>query len=185
MLTLESRVKIAVLLRHVMSIRTIARHLHCSRQTVRRYIRMGDTASSSRYSNRAPRPGKLEPFKAYIPERGPAPRPHWIPASVPLLEIRERGYTGGYSMLTAFLLPLKQQPADPVVRFETPPGEQMQVDFTIIRQGRRPLLAFVATLGWSLATYVRFYARQDTVAWCDGIEHALASFDRHTAASAV
>lgn len=146
---------------------------------------MGDTASSSRYSNRAPRPGKLEPFKAYIPERGPAPRPHWIPASVPLLEIRERGYTGGYSMLTAFLLPLKQQPADPVVRFETPPGEQMQVDFTIIRQGRRPLLAFVATLGWSLATYVRFYARQDTAAWCDGIEHALASFDRHTAASAV
>lgn len=54
-------------------------------------------------------------------------------------------------MLTAFLLPLKQQPNDAIVRFETQPGEQMQVDFTVIRQGRNPLLAFVATLGWSRA----------------------------------
>lgn len=176
MLTLESRVEITVLLRQGMSIRAIARHLSCSRQTVRRYIRMERPVSSARYSNRAPRPCKLDPFKAYILERVQAARPHWIPASVLLQEIRERGYTGGYSMLTAFLLPMKQQPADPVVRFETPPGEQMQVDFTIIRQGRRPLLAFVATLGWSRATYVRFYARQDTPAWCDGIEHALAFF---------
>lgn len=89
-----------------------------------------------------------------------------------LQEIRARGYSGGYSMLTAYLFPLKQQPAEPVVQFETEPGEQMQVDFTIIRQGSSPLLAIVATLGWSRATYVRFYANQGTAAWCDGIEHA-------------
>lgn len=176
MLTLELRVEIAVLLRQGMSIRAIARHLGCSRKTVRRYIRMGDAASSSRYSTRAPRPGKLDPFKSYINERIEAARPHWIPASVMLQEIRERGYTGGYSMLTAYLLPLKQPPVEPVVRFETKPGEQMQVDFTIVRQGATPLLAFVATLGWSRATYVRFYSRQDTAAWCDGIEHALSFF---------
>ncbi|ECC1750773.1 IS21 family transposase [Salmonella enterica subsp. diarizonae] len=176
MLTLESRVEIAVLRRQGMSIRAIARHLGCSRQTIRRYIRMGDAVSSSRYSTRAPRPGKLDPFKAYINERIEAARPHWIPASVMLQEIRERGYVGGYSMLTAYLFPLKQQPVEPVVRFETEPGEQMQVDFTIIRQGSNPLLAIVATLGWSRATYVRFYANQDTAAWCDGIEHALAFF---------
>lgn len=52
----------------------------------------------------------------------------------------------------------------------------MQVDFTIIRQGRCPLLAFVAPLGGCRATYVRFYARQDTAAWGDGIKHALAFF---------
>lgn len=176
MLTLELRVEIAVLRRQGMSIRAIARHLGCSRQTIRRYIRMGDAVSSSRYSTRAPRPGKLDPFKAYINERIEAARPHWIPASVMLQEIRERGYAGGYSMLTAYLFPLKQQPVEPVVRFETDPGEQMQVDFTIIRQGSNPLLAIVATLGWSRATYVRFYANQDTAAWCDGIEHALAFF---------
>lgn len=168
--------EIAVLRRQGMSIRAIARHLRCSRQTIRRYIRMGEAASSSRYSTRAPRPGKLDPFKAYINERVEAARPHWIPASVMLQEIRARGYSGGYSMLTAYLFPLKQQPAEPVVRFETEPGEQMQVDFTIIRQGASPLLAIVATLGWNRGTYVRFYANQGTAAWCDGIEHALAFF---------
>lgn len=50
---------------------------------------MGDAASSSRYSTRAPRPGKLDPFKAYINERVEAARPHWIPASVMLQEIRD------------------------------------------------------------------------------------------------
>ena len=63
-----------------------------------------------------------------------------------------------------------------MVRFETEPGEQMQVDFTIIRQSSSPLLAIVASLGWSWATYVRFYANQDTAAWCEGIEHARAFF---------
>lgn len=175
MLTLELKVEIAVLLRQGMSIRAIARHLSCSRQTVRRYIRMGDNATSSRYS-RAPRPGKLDEFKPYLLERVKAARPHWIPASVLLDEIRERGYAGGYSMLKVFLSPLRHPCVEPVIRFETPPGEQMQVDFTVIRQGRYPLLAFVATLGWSRATFVHFYPRQDTSAWCNGIEQALAFF---------
>lgn len=74
--------EIAVLLRQAMSISAIACHLRCSRQTVRRYIRMGDNASSSHYSNRAPRPGKLDPFKPYILERIQAAQPHWIHASV-------------------------------------------------------------------------------------------------------
>ncbi len=176
MLTLESRVEIAVLLRQGMSIRAIARQLNCSRRTVRRYIRMGDCASSSRYSSRARRPGKLDPFRTYLLEPIEAARPHWIPASVLLREIQELGYSGCYSLLTAFLLPLKHRPPEPVVRFETQPGEQMQVDFTVIRQGRHPLLAFVATLGWSRATFVRFYAQQDTLSWCDGIEQALTFF---------
>lgn len=63
-----------------------------------------------------------------------------------------------------------------VTRFETEPGFQMQVDFTIIRLGHNPLLAFVATLGWSRATFVKFYSNQDSAAWCDGIESALQFF---------
>ncbi|MDE2360427.1 MAG: SUMF1/EgtB/PvdO family nonheme iron enzyme, partial [Betaproteobacteria bacterium] len=39
---------------------------------------------------------------------------------------------------------------------ETAPGEQMQADFTVVRRGRAPLLAFVATLGYSRASFVRF-----------------------------
>lgn len=51
------------------------------------------------------------------------------------------------SILTSFLLTLKSKHAETVVRFETEPGEQMQVDFTVIRHGHDPLLVFVATLG--------------------------------------
>lgn len=102
--------------------------------------------------------------------------PHWIPAIVLLREIREQGYEGGYSILTSFLLTLKTETTETVVRFEAEPGEQMQVDFTVIRRGRDPLLAFVATLGWSRASYVVFSRREDSAAWCSGIEKALRFF---------
>jgi len=44
--------------------------------------------------------------------------------------------------------------AGPVVRFETAPGEQMQVDWVEFRQGADPLYAFCATLGPSRASHV-------------------------------
>lgn len=48
---------------------------------------------------------------------------------------------------------MKTKTNEAVVRFEAEPGEQMQVDFTVIRRGRDPLLAFVATLGWSAMSF--------------------------------
>lgn len=95
--------------------------------------------------------GKFVPFGAYL--RVEAARHHWIPTIVLLREIREQDYQGGYSILNSFLLTLKSKENDAVARFETEPGEQMQVDFTVIRRGRVSLLAFVATLGWSHVTY--------------------------------
>lgn len=148
-----------------MSIRAIARQLSCSRETVHRYIRSPLTVADMRYKPRAPSPCKLDQFKPYILERLAVARPHWIPASVLLRAIRQRGYDGGYSMLTAFLYPMSSLP-----------GFQMQVDFTITRLGHNPLLAFVATLGWSRATFVKFYNNQDSAAWSDGIESALRFF---------
>ena len=142
------------------SIHEIARQLGCSRNTVRRYLREQQAA---RYGPRAPRPCKLDPFRAYLQERIAAARPHWIPASVLLREIRELGYAGGVSRLKEYIAPFKRVPDDPVVRFETPPGKQMQADFTVVRRGRSPLLAFVATLGFSRASYVRFTDGEDAL----------------------
>ncbi|WP_440866892.1 IS21 family transposase [Symbiopectobacterium purcellii] len=176
MMTLETRVEIHVLHRQGMSIRAIARQLSCSRETVRRYIRSPLPVADMRYKPRMPTTCKLDPFKPYVLERVAAARPQWIPASVLLREIGQRGYDGGYSMLTAFLHPMKQPVTEAVTRFETEPGVQMQVDFTIVRQGHNPLLAFVATLGWSRATFVKFYSNQESAAWCDGIESALKFF---------
>jgi DNA replication protein DnaC len=49
----------------------------------------------------------------------------------------------------------------------------MQVDFTTIRRGRQKLKAFVATLGFSRATYVRFSEHERQEDWLSGIEGAL------------
>lgn len=154
-------------------IREIARQLGCSRNTVRRYLREEE---ASRYGPRSPRATKLDPYTAYLAERVEQARPRWIPATVLLREIAERGYDGGISQLKAWLVPLKQGTPDPVVRFETPPGQQMQADFTWVRKGRDPLVAFVATLGYSRATYVKFGRSEDLEALRTGLREAFDFF---------
>ena len=49
---------------------------------------------------------------------------------------------------------------EPLIRFETDPGHQMQVDFATIRRGRARLSVLIATLGWSRAVYVEFVSDQ-------------------------
>ena len=169
MLTQELSVEIRVLARQGMSIRAIAQQLRVSRNTVRKYLR---NPGLPIYPNRAARPTKLDPFKPYLQARIQAAKPHWIPATVLLRELREHGYTGGLSQLKAWLSPLRHDASGTVVRFETAPGKQMQVDFTIIRRGNRPLKAFVATLGFSRASYVRFFDHERNDAWLTGLREA-------------
>ncbi|SAK98431.1 integrase catalytic subunit [Caballeronia glebae] len=59
-------------------------------------------------------------------ERVAAARPRWIPATVLLRELQEADYAGGIRQLKAFLAPHNRPEAEPVVRFETPLGKQMQ-----------------------------------------------------------
>jgi transposase len=172
MLTQELAVEIKVLARRGVAIREIARQLGCSRNTVKRYLK---DEQAARYGPRQPRPTKLEPFKSYILERIEAARPHWIPAAVLQRELEERGYRGGLTQLKVFIAPHKRSEPDPVVRFETPPGQQMQADFTHVRRGRDALLAFVATLGYSRASYVRF-TTDETATLCGCVREALAYF---------
>ena len=173
MLTQEQCVEIRVLARQKKGIRAIARELGIDRKTVRRYLQ---DPGAGRYGPRAPRPTKLEPFEGYLRERIEAARPAWIPATVLARELRERGYAGGISQLKAWLAPFKQGRPDPVVRFETAPGQQLQVDFMVVRKGREPLLAFVATMGWSRATFVRFTEAEDAQTLCECLRAALGFF---------
>ncbi len=53
----------------------------------------------ARYKPRPPRPSNLDPFKSYVMERLRAASPELIPASVLLIELRERGYPGGYTRI--------------------------------------------------------------------------------------
>jgi transposase len=173
MLTQEQAVEVRILARRGLGIREIARQTGLSRNTVRRYVR---EATIRGYGPRAPRPTKLDGFKDYVVERIQAARPRWIPATVLLREIQERGYEGGISQLKEYLAPFKQPSVEPVVRFETAPGVQMQADFTTVRRGREALLAFVATLGYSRATFVRFTAGEDSATLCACLREAFAYF---------
>ena len=147
--SLEAIVEIKVLARQGKSIKEITRELGISRNTVRRYLKQEGPPI---FGPRAPRPTKLDPYKGYLTERVEAARPDWIPATVLLREIQGLGYPGGISQLKVFLRTLKPKPvAEPLVRFETEPGKQMQVDFVTIRRGRHRLSAFVASLGFSRA----------------------------------
>ena len=60
--------------------------------------------------------------------------------------------------------------ADPVVRIETAPGEQLQVGWGEFRQGRDPLAAFAATLGQSRSAATAVVSRTD-------LQHPLFVYD--------
>lgn len=166
--------EIRVMARQGKGIREIAREMGVSRNTARRYVR---ETGAPRYKARRPRPMKLGPYKAYLTERVRRAQPAWLPATVLLREIRAQGYGGGISQLKAFLAPMKPVKNDggPVVRFETAPGQPMQVDFITFRR-KHPLSAFVATLGYSRMSFVHFCVSQDFEAVRDGLIAACAYF---------
>lgn len=174
MLSQEQIMEVHVLKKQGVSIRAIALRLGVSRNTVRRYLREG--LAIRNYKKRSPRLSKLEAHKSYLLSRIEAARPHWIPAVVLYQEIKARGYDGRLGILRNWLKPFKTAKSDPVVRFETPPGYQLQVDFTTIYRGKKSLKAFVATLGYSRQTFVWFTTHERQEAWLEGLRRAFDYF---------
>ena len=113
-----------------LTVSAIARELGVDRKTVRRYI--GRDLEPPVYGPRKPRQRLIDPFVLYLRERvtaypGLTCRRLWR-------ELRERGYPGGYTAVTAFLRDLRPSPLPGYeLRFETPPGKQAQVDFAQFR----------------------------------------------------
>ena len=140
------------------SIREISRITGLSRNTVRKYLR---SKADPKYRQRARRPGKLDPFKTFLEDRIKAALPHRLPATVLTREIRSLGFDGSERLVRLFLAKLfPAKEPEPVVRFETEPGSQMQADWCELRKGKNPLYAFVATLGFSRDAYVNFTTSQ-------------------------
>ena len=174
MVTQEILVDIHVLHRQGNSIRAIAKELDLSRNTVRRYLR--NIAQTPNYASRDPRPSKLDPFKSFIDDRIDAAKPYWIPAPVLCREIHALGYDGKVGIVKIYIRQFKPKLEEELVRFETAPGKQLQADFTTIKRGKRKIKAFVATLGNSRASYVRFSQYEKQADWLAGIEGALHYF---------
>jgi transposase len=136
-----------------MSIQAIGGLTGHDRKTIRKYLG-SEPGTTPRYGPRAPRPSKLDPFKPYLEERRQAGV--WN-AVVLLRELRERGYSGGYTIVKDYLQPHREAAHQVAVRrFETAPGVQAQVDWGHLGYVEEdaqacPISGFVFTLGYSRA----------------------------------
>lgn len=173
MLTKESYVDIHVRFRQGQSIRHIARELGISRNTVRKHL---NQQQMPMYKPRQQKTLKLTQFKSYLHSRIEMAKPDWIPATVLFTEIKKQGYQGSISLLRSYLVQFKQIVPEPIIRFETEPGKQMQIDFTTIRRGKDALKAFVATLGYSRASFVKFFDNERAESWRIGLQEAFDFF---------
>jgi transposase len=174
MLRKEIQVEIQVLHRQGKGIRAIQRETGLARNTIRAILR-GEHDGS--YGPRQPRRTKLDSFKPYLQERVEAAGKIWLAATVLLREIRSQGYDGGITQLKEYLQEIRPAPPDePIIRFETEPGHQLQIDFVVFRRGLLPLRAFTAELGYSRYSYVEFTADERSVTLVACLERALCYF---------
>jgi transposase len=124
---------------------------------------------------RTPALGKLEPYKPIITTRL-ATYPE-LSAVRLFEECRAAGYRGGLTQLKGFVRAVRPRPEpEPVVRFETPPGLQAQVDFAEFRFPWGKRYALLVVLGYSRLLWLKFYPRQTMATVISGLEEAFACF---------
>jgi transposase len=147
------------------SIRRIARELGLARNTVGRALRQVEARRAGDGSGPERRPCLLDPFEPALRELlGRYPE---LTATRLLEELRQRGFTGGYTIVRRRLCELRPRSAPaPVIRFETAPAAQAQMDYSaydidFTAEGRRRVYAFSYVLGYSRRQYLRFVEAQD------------------------
>jgi transposase len=155
----------------------IASEMGCSRNTVRRYLRQGGWRPYQ-----APlRPGKLSEHAQWLGERF---RQHRGNCDVVRQELqRELGIAVSLRTVERAVAHLRREvlaQSAATVRFETPPGHQLQIDFGSVRvpvgDETAKIHLFVATLGYSRRPYVAVFLHERQSAWLQGLEGAFRHF---------
>jgi transposase len=176
MVNLKEVVMILELHKQGLSVSAIAERTGKDRATVRKYIQRG--LAMPVYKPRPLKPITISAFESFITER----LKQWpdLSAARLLREITELGYRGCYSTVKQYVARIR--PASPTefeVRFETPAGQQAQVDFAYFQTvfsddpGQpRVVWLFSMVLGHSRYLWAHYVMHQDlaTVLRC----HALA-----------
>lgn len=159
------------------SSREIALRLQIDRKTVIKYMKN----PSNKAVTRIKKPGKLESYHDYIKELVTA-NPG-IKATVILQRIMEKGFRGEITILRLFLQKIRRTSAyrEPFIRFESKPGEQMQVDwghFSTLdyNRARRKLYALCIVESHSRMLYVKFTHSQKQDVLHQGLYEAFAYF---------
>lgn len=151
--------------RQGVSVSEISRRCGIDRKTIRKYIKRGLEAPV--YGPRGPRPKLIDPYVDYL--RGRVAAYPGLTGRRLLRELKELGYPGAYTGVKAALRQLRP-PIEPgfAVRFETPPGDQGQVDFARFQvvftdepSATRIVWLFAMVLGYSRLIWARFAAHQD------------------------
>src|SRR5215203_2743511 len=163
-------------------IKRIARELGCSHMTVRRYVAEGGYVP---YRRRG-RPRTWAGHEPWLAERF---RRHAGNADVVRQELSaEKGITLSLRTIERAVAHLRREleaEAQATVRFETPPGQQLQIDFgerrvTIAGVATKVFL-FVATLGYSRRLHVRAFRDERQESWFEGLESSFRHFGGVTA----
>lgn len=150
-----------------------ARRVGVGRTTMYRWIKAGlldqpIETIQARYKARPTVPTKLEKYTALIEARlAEFPR---LSGTRLLAECRAAGYTGGVTQLRAFVQRLRPVSEEPVIRFETEPGQQAQVDWAHCRLPWGVRYALVVVLGYSRLLWMQFYPRQDLATLMHGLD---------------
>jgi transposase len=169
-----------VLLRHYLeqglSKAAVAERLGISRRTVYYWVETGQLDRELddepvRYRARPPVARKVDAYRGIVETRlAEYPK---LSAVRLFEEIKAAGYEGGYTQLKEFVRSVRPTPpADPVVRFETAPGHQAQVDFAEFRLPWGKRYALVVVLGYSRMMWLQFYSRQTMAVLIRGLESA-------------
>lgn len=155
----------------------IAAEVGCARNTVKRYL------AQARWAPAAvpPRPKALDAHAAWV-----AARFHQHAGNADVVRqdlLKEHGVRVSLRTVERAVAPLRQAlaaAARATVRFETAPGEQLQIDFgerrVVVAGVRERLHFFVATLGYSRRCHVRVFRHERQAAWFDGLESAFRAF---------
>lgn len=155
-----------------MGIRALAKHFGISRNTVRRILRAneckrdhGHDILSDKKPGKIIRSSKLDSFEDQIKNLlTDFPK---ITGQRVFEELKASGYAGGISILRERLRRLRPGPKkNPVVRFETEPGLQGQMDWSpyvidFTNTGKTTVNCFSYILGFSRRQYVDFTSRRD------------------------
>jgi transposase len=177
----ETRVLLVHYLEQGLSKAAIARQVGIDRRTVYRWIASGEldpdpeTGLLPKPARRAPQPCKLDPYRDLI-----RTRLETYPelSAVRLFEeVKAAGYPGAYTQLKEFVREIRPKPeAEPLVRFETEPGHQAQVDFAQVRLPWGKRYALIVVLGYSRLLWLRFFQKDDMRTLFKGLEEAFAFF---------
>ena len=173
-----------VLLRHYldqgMTKTAVAKQLGVSRRTVHYWIETDQldrdvSEVAVQYGPRPLVPTKVDPYKGIILSRL-AEYPE-LTAMRLFDEIKASGYAGCYTQVKQYVRKVRPRaPEEPVVRFETPPGHQGQVDFADFRLPWGKRYAFLVVLGYSRILWLQFFTRQTMQHVFEGLEAAFSFF---------